>query len=197
MDVRFRFDFEKVLAAIVFVSSSGIPDLTKYKIGKLLFLADKFHLVRYGRTITGDRICAMEYGPVLSQTLDILNDALANKHEDPRTARLAEQVTINRVYHNPHFASVADFDPGVYLSKSDLSALKHVLDEHGHKSFEELKALTHEMFAYKKAWSERDNSAPTIRYEDLFVEDGDAIEGALEEMQENFALRSAFGAVSL
>ena len=198
MDVRFSYDFEKALAAIVYIASSGIEDLTKYKICKLLFLADKYHLVRYGRPITGDRICAMEYGPVPSQTLNILNDAITESHQDPRADLLTEKLHIDRVYHNPHLSSqLAGFDLEEHLSSSDLSALQYTVHQHGRKSFEELKAVTHEMFAYRKAWAERVNSAPTMRYEDLFVDDGDALEGALEEMLENSALRSTFGAISV
>ena len=33
------------------------------QIGSLLFFADKQHLLIYGRQITGDRYCALGYGP--------------------------------------------------------------------------------------------------------------------------------------
>ena len=44
----------------------------KLKLVKLLFLADKLHLIRYGRTITGDTFYAMRKGPVGSVLSDVL-----------------------------------------------------------------------------------------------------------------------------
>ena len=89
-----------------------------------------------------------------------------------------------------HAKSVVDLHP---FSKSDLQALNHMVAEHGKKSFDELKALTHEMAAYRKAWEEREEgtSAVPMSYEDFFDEDPDAIDGALEEMIENYRLRKA------
>ena len=40
---------------------------------KLLFLADKYHLIRYGRTITNDEYWAMSYGPVGTAAKDVLS----------------------------------------------------------------------------------------------------------------------------
>lgn len=47
--------------------------LDKIKIIKLMYLADKYHLLKYGRTITNDNFYAMPNGPIGSVTLDILN----------------------------------------------------------------------------------------------------------------------------
>jgi hypothetical protein len=45
---------------------------------KLIFLADRYHLCRYGRLITNDSYVAMKHGPVPSATRDIVesNDYL-------------------------------------------------------------------------------------------------------------------------
>lgn len=45
----------------------------KIKIIKLIYLADKYHLLRYGRTVTGDEYFAMEHGPVGSSVKDVLS----------------------------------------------------------------------------------------------------------------------------
>jgi len=193
MAVKFTFDFDKALAAMVYIAGSGIQDLTKYKMCKLVFLADKYHLVRFSRTITGDRLCAMEHGPVPSETLDLLNRLIVEDRTDGRVMALDEHLSLDRAYQNPHLSARKQMDFEELLSQSDLTALKETVKEHGSKSFDELKALTHEMFAYKKAWSERMNNSPTIGYEDLFAEDSDAINGALEDMIEDDQLRKAFG----
>jgi len=196
MAVTFDFDSEKAIAAIVYLASKGLHGLTKYKICKLLFLADKNHLVRYGRPITGDRLCAMPHGPVPSRILNLLDEVIKGDFADRMTTadakRLAESVEVERIYHNPHFRAIKDASAGV-LSVSDIGAIDAVVYEYGNKTFGELKSMTHELYAYKKAWSERSNNAPPISYEDLFEEDDEALEGAREEMIENHQLRNAFG----
>ena len=199
MPVRFELEPEKTAAAVALLAESGIRDLTKYKICKLVFLADKYHLVRYGRPVTGDRICAMEYGPVPSVALDALNILLGSERGSPEAQEIARilsgYVTLDERYRNRHFSSIHRIDAERYLSPSDLEAIREVLKEHGAKSFEELKAMTHELFAYRKAWGDRDCDNPTMKFEDLFVEDPDAIEGAFEEMIENYELSRGKAAV--
>lgn len=188
------------MAAMAFIASRALPGLTKYKMCKLVFLADKYHLVRFGRPITGDRICAMEYGAVPSTTLDLLN-AIINPNQtkgDPlRVEVLAKHFIVDRSFYNPHFKTRLEPAYEEILSQSDLDALQATIAAHGEKTFEELKSFTHEMFAFRKARADRISEAPDMRYEDLFAEDGDAIEGALEEMIEDDGLRKAFGSAKV
>jgi hypothetical protein len=48
------------------------------------------------------------------------------------------------------------------------------------------------MSAYKLAWGDGSNRAADMKYEDLFDGDGDALQGAYEEMIENYELSDAF-----
>lgn len=192
MGVSFIFDEEKAAAAIAYLASRNIPDLSKGKLCKLLFLADKHHLVRFGRPITGDRICAMKDGPVPSATLNMLNQILAS----PESANplLADAVSVNRTFSNPHFEA-REFNLGEYLSESDLEALNAIAQTYGGKTFSELRRITHDMPAYNKAWNDdRPHDSPRMAFEDFFEEDDEAIQGALEEMTENASLRKAFAA---
>jgi uncharacterized phage-associated protein len=193
MAVRFTFDPEKATEAIVYLSSLGLPALSKYKLCKLLVLADKHHLVRFGRTITGDRICAMEYGPVPSASLDMMSRILGGEELSQQGQALAERVAIDRRYTHPRFAAVDKDFQAHALSQSDLESLQAVANEHGKKGFDELKALTHEMIAYKRAWENKSNNAPPIAFEDFFEEDDEALAGVFEEMVETDAMRKAFG----
>jgi uncharacterized phage-associated protein len=191
MAVRFTFDAEKAVASVAFLASKNLPAMTKYKICKLVFLADKYHLVQYGRPITGDRFNAIEHGPIPSQTLDMLNKLISNP-DDPEVAELARHVTLDRTFRYPRFrANLMNFEE--ILSPSDIDALNVIATEHGKKDFDELKALTHETVAYKNAWENRGvSNNPEMNFEDFFEQDADAIQGALEEMLENHALRVAF-----
>lgn len=73
--LQFEFDPVKLGQALAFFSQS-IGDLTKLKAAKLLYFADKLHLVRYGRPITGDRYYCLDHGPVPSASLNAINDLL-------------------------------------------------------------------------------------------------------------------------
>lgn len=190
MSAGFSFDAEKAVAAVAFLASRGIPDLTKGKICKLIFLADKHHLVRFGRPVTGDRICAMKDGPVPSGVLNILNGMLAGTG-DLLPAVSESGIAVNRTFTNPHFEA-KEFRMGEFLSESDIEALNDVVRAYGGKTFSELRGLTHDMPAYKNAREDRSNEAPKMAFEDFFEEDDEAIEGALEEMKENARLRKAF-----
>jgi uncharacterized phage-associated protein len=73
--LQFEFDPVKLGQALAFLAQ-GIGDLTKLKAAKLLYFADKLHLVRYGRPITGDRYYCLDHGPVPSASLNAMNDLL-------------------------------------------------------------------------------------------------------------------------
>jgi uncharacterized phage-associated protein len=180
--VHFRFAEEKAVAAVLYLIAKNIEALDKYKLAKLLFLADKFHLVRYGRPITGDEYCALPYGPVPSATLNILNRE-ENEHSTPLTFA----VQMDRRYANPRYSLKGEI-PFTFeeLSKSDTKTLDLIVQRHGPKTFDELKALTHEMPAYTKAWASKGKKKSVhMNYEDFFEEDSDAIEGMFELMIED------------
>jgi uncharacterized phage-associated protein len=196
MAVSFTFDQDKATAAVAFLASQRVPDLTKGKICKLIFLADKHHLVRFGRPVTGDRICAMKDGPVPSSILNMLNEVLANP-SGSRYPLLQRSVSINRTYSNPHFEA-GNFELGDFLSESDVESLNAVVHAYGQQTFSELRRITHDMPAYKKAWSdERPHNSPEMAFEDFFEEDDEAILGAFEEMIDNYKLREAFASSGL
>ena len=195
--VRFDFDAEKAVAVIAYLASrvEEVTSFDKYKAGKLIFLADKYHLVRYGRPILGDEYRALEFGPVPQGAMDMLHALIDPERqytgaglEHPRRA-----VEVDTSFRYPKLRARGQADTEA-LSSSEMKALRHIVKLHGRKSFEELKALTHETVAYKKALASRSPGAGmvTMSYEDFFDEDGDAIEGAFEEMIENDALRKAF-----
>ena len=201
MAVAFQYDFENAKAAMVYIASKEPRSLDVYKLCKLVFLADKLHLVRHGRPITGDNFCAMEYGPVPSNTYRVLDRMVSENFTDERVVDLSSHLAIDRSFAYPRFSvkQEAPIDFGEFLSRSDMKALDEVIELHGNKSFDELKALTHEMPSYKRAWHdpERQANNPGMPYEDLFEEDSDAMRGASEEMIENDRLRKVFGFTEL
>jgi uncharacterized phage-associated protein len=51
---------------------SRMKKADKIHLVKLMYLADKYHLMNYGRTITGDDFMAFENGPAGSRTMNVL-----------------------------------------------------------------------------------------------------------------------------
>lgn len=59
-----------------FLLDHGKGRMSYLKLMKLLYLADRESMRRHGEPISGDRYVSMDQGPVLSQTLDLINGAV-------------------------------------------------------------------------------------------------------------------------
>lgn len=64
-----QFDAHKAVAAIGYLVRLTRADL--YSVLKMIYLADKEHLGRFGRTITGDEYAAMAKGPVPERSYEL------------------------------------------------------------------------------------------------------------------------------
>ena len=195
MAVRFQFDFPRMRAVVNYLASQDIPELTKYKICKLIFLADKLHLVKYGRIITGDKYCALPNGPVPSRTLNLLNAVIEGDLKTEEAKALSDSLELDRRFENPRFKA-KEFDASE-LSQSDVMAIDKTIADYGHMAFGELKAITHSMFAYESAWNGRPagSSGADMDFTDFFEQDSDAVVGAREAMLEDDSLRKTFPAL--
>lgn len=144
MRLRYDFDVEKLVQAIAYMSERGVTGLDKLKVLKLLFLADKQHLLEIGRPILGDVYACMDWGPVPSQSYNIIRNVV---DADPRkrTAEnlFAEYFTIDRERDHPTLVAKKSPDLDVF-SESELAALDEVITKYGHLSGGDLIALTHD-----------------------------------------------------
>jgi antitoxin SocA-like protein len=185
--LTFQFDPNKTREALAYLTSKSPNGRSKYILGKLLFLADKYHLVRYGRPITGDRYFAMKDGPAPNKVLDHLNMLIDDPESIPS---LSSFFRVDRSFRYPRIIleKPTGFDN---LSQSDIEALDEILARHGSKDFPELRALTHETVAYQNAWGGRKKNAAPMDFADFFEEDADAFDGVLEEAIEDSNLRAA------
>jgi uncharacterized phage-associated protein len=63
MAIKFNLNKRKAAEAVIwFIKEKNINDM--YSIWKMLFEAEKYHLNKYGRPITGETYLAMQYGTV-------------------------------------------------------------------------------------------------------------------------------------
>jgi uncharacterized phage-associated protein len=70
------FNQRKVAQMAAFLLDRGRGRMNYLKLMKLLYLADRESLKRHGEPISGDRYVSMDHGPVLSQTLNLINGAV-------------------------------------------------------------------------------------------------------------------------
>jgi len=138
--LRFEFDENAVKAALHFLQQR-LPGLTKHQAFKLLYFADLRHLERYGRPITGDQYVAMDYGPVPSNTYDLVK--IPGRELPPIEGDLDE------------------------LSDSDLEVLEEIVEQYGKHGFRERTEISHDA-AWKAARAREPQSrAPKIPWDEI------------------------------
>jgi len=169
--IRFRFEHEKLVQALVFFSERGVRDLTRMKAAKLLFNADKHHLLKYGRPVIGDEYACMEYGPVPSASLNVMNDAIEDDPDYPPVAKelFHEYLTVETVGGHPVFLARKSPDLDVF-SDSDIEALEASLRENGPKSAAQLSRESHDEIAWKIANEQRNPGGRVMMDYRLFFE---------------------------
>lgn len=109
----------------------------KIKLIKLVYLADKYHLLKYGRTVTNDDYYAMEFGPVGTTVKDVLmfdKEMLAKEYK-----YLSKLIGKD----NDDFVAISDKVHYDHLSKTDMEALDFVIGKFGKMTGKQLTNYTH------------------------------------------------------
>jgi uncharacterized phage-associated protein len=181
--ITFRFDEKKFEDAMVFLAQH-VSDLTTLKAAKLLYLADREHVLKHGRPILGDWYACMDHGPVPSRAYDIMKEL---RNPDARGSKLVERLkkrlTVTPSEPHPSFSSTEDakFE---HLSPSELAVLNEVVQRHGGKRVGALIDITHEHAAWKKC---SDDGVHQMDYLDFFAESPETAEvrELMEQEQED------------
>src|SRR5688500_9482554 len=79
MASQFEFKPEKSLAVATYLAAR--TGETMYTILKMIYVADRFHLERYGRPITGDNFVAMKEGACPSKIYDSMKVLRGEKNK--------------------------------------------------------------------------------------------------------------------
>jgi len=154
MAIQFKMNEQKAIECVLWTIQRGESNM--YNIWKMLFAAEKYHLNRYGRPITGDRYIAMKYGTVPSwlygQAKDNTRDLGFIRSENSLLAERPPTTTL--------------------FSESDEEALEHGYNEYAGLSFGEVMEKNHKEPTWITHYGLRGNneSAP-IPFEDLIEED--------------------------
>lgn len=153
----FSLDTDKAVEAVLYVAAR-MQKPSLHSISKVLFHADKAHLSRYGRPISGDRYVAMKHGPVPSATYDILK-AIRDRSGYPLPARAQGALEVQGYTVRP----LRSADETV-LSPSDVECLAESAKLHGAKPFGKLSAESH-----GAAWEAADENDDIV-LENLLLE---------------------------
>jgi uncharacterized phage-associated protein len=171
--IRFRFTPEKLVQALAFFADRGVRDLDKMKAAKLLFHADKYHLLRYGRPVLGDQYACMEYGPVPSASLNVMNDVVAGDAHFPPVAKelFDEYLTVEKKMFAkyPVFRSRKQPDLDAF-SDSDIEALEYAHTNYGAKTAWQLSEDSHAEPSWKLANEQRAPGSSVMMDYRLFFE---------------------------
>lgn len=173
MPLKFKPKIDKIVELLLYLAHKR-PNADKYQAVKFLYLADKEHLNRYGRPLTFEVYYALDYGPVASTALDLLNGQLwplknSGFTELPfRTETGQAPNGKTTTFIREPFRAV-DYD---VFSKSDLCVFDEILEKYGNCSFDELFKLTHEHPAYRRAWDSKGlfSRRALMAYEDMIDE---------------------------
>ncbi len=160
MTPPFPFDEAKTVAAIALLLQRSARPRSKGELVKLLYLADRAMLLKRGSPITGDTFSALQHGMIVSRTLNLIELMLNGE-----PSALFEQ----------QFEKAADRDlclrPPVdlsVLSRAEISTLNATFDEHGTKSFSQLRELTHALPEY----IDPAGSSITIGADEILMKEG-------------------------
>lgn len=176
----------QVAAYFIFRADGNLPVL---KLMKLMYLAERESFARYAEPLIGDRLVSMDFGPVLSMTLNHINRYVKNATEwevwiAPRQNQ-NQDVALAREITSPE-------ETLIDLSEADLLVLDAIWDQYGGMEKFELADLTHEICP---EWENPHGSATPITLKSLLqavgYEPKEAI-AIVEKIAEQEAVDAAF-----
>lgn len=158
-----NFKVDKGTQALNYFAVEEGGKINKMKAIKLLWAADRYHIRKYGRSITDDNYRAMKYGPVGSVAKDIAENS---SFCDEETRKYAAQYIVP--ISNLEFKSTAAPDLDVF-SDSDLEALKFAHDNFGKFTQFQLADISHAYPEWKIHKGAGQMNIPEMSYLDFFL----------------------------
>ncbi len=183
--VQFPFKEKKTAQSAAYLVWRHGGSCDYYTLIKLLYLSDRAALVDNGAPITGDHMCSLKWGPILSETMDRLNNSASRRGAGEVWNRyLSTRDDANQV------RLVFGGEPEVgQLSEYDLDILDAIDDEHGAKTFTEFVEFCHHLPEFR----DPGDSMLPIDAEDILVSEGKTAEDIHRIAEEAQALVRAAG----
>lgn len=180
MNPKYREDKAVQVAALFLKLRGNNNTMSHLKLMKLLYLAEREALLRWGRPITYDSCVSMDHGPVLSNTLNLVNGYVEAVGLWGQCISTPENNEVKLLK-----------DPGDdKLSEAEEQLVREIFAEHGKKTRWELRDYTHTL----GEWRDPKGSSIRIDYPDILRGAGKSeseIEAVIDEL-ENVALMDQF-----
>ncbi|MEK7501879.1 MAG: Panacea domain-containing protein [Patescibacteria group bacterium] len=180
--------YKKSTQALNYFSRKKDGQINKMKAIKLVYLADRYHIRKYGRPIIGDMYLAMKLGPVGSNTLNVAN--ISENNLDKESLRYVKEFISHPKddVKKEEIVSKKEVDFGVF-SQTDIEALETIYKEFGDRDqFELAKKITHEYPEWSK-FGEDIRSGKTraghMDYSDFFLNPKHSVSNIFEMSPEH------------
>ena len=160
--IQFNLDYAKLIHSILYIVNEMGGAINKYNLIKIIFEADKYHMIKYMRPVTGDKYMRMDYGTVPITALNLVNGDCME--EDISKAGIKNLPFRLKPVNGGGLYMVTSREQANtdYLSKSDMEALDRGIKKYGGLSFDKVKKINHR----EKCWKETPRDTQ-ISYESI------------------------------
>ncbi|MCY3973814.1 MAG: Panacea domain-containing protein [Candidatus Dadabacteria bacterium] len=129
------------------------------KLMKLLYLSDRECFWQHGFSMSEDKMVSMPHGPVLSETLNLING-----HRPPAPDGWDSLIS-DKADHQVSVDLKVSVDDLLELSRADIETMDSVWDKFGHMSRWEIVNYTHD---HCPEWEDPEGSSRPIELDTLF-----------------------------
>lgn len=188
------FDELKTAQASAYLLHKSGGTMHHLKLMKLLYLADRLSWQEYDCSISGDSYYSLPFGPVLSNTLDLIQGNVISHFPT-----IWEEWISDKENHQVSIAKDIDFTDEYFLDRlslADIEILDRTFEQYGHLDRFALVELTHDK-RYVPEWEEPTGQIKSrpIKLETILKHLGKSkehIAKIIEEQTENARINKLF-----
>ena len=149
--IEFVLNGRKAIHAILYIIQQHKGKINQYNLLKIIFEADKYHLNKYGRPVTGDIYRNMSFGTVP----DAIYNTLKGRRNLRRYLKQMGMKELPYKYNkNTHMVSSSVPPNHGFFVRTTVEALKHGIKKYGDLGFDEVKEENHK----EKCWLETERN---------------------------------------
>jgi len=152
------YDIVTAAQAAAFFARKAGGSINVLKLTKLLYLSEREYMARFDEPMFYDRLVSMDYGPVTSTTLNLINGMI----DDERWSKFMGDRSGHNVNAARHDDTFNDLD---HLSKSERKVLEEIWDKFSQVDRFDLAEWTHKNIP---EWEHPNGSSREIRHEIVF-----------------------------
>lgn len=155
----FKTDVEKAIeAAGVLLRKESARRMSRLRLVKLLYIANRRALKELGRPLLASKVVAMQHGPVHSEVYSLINE------DHPQTDRWASFIGCE----GPRDVKLLKQTRTGKLSKLEVEILRRTVDDHATFNDWEIAELTHTFGEWDKNYPDRsENTSRPIPMDDI------------------------------